>query len=70
MEWVHDPADQAATLIQGDTRCRVWYTPTTESWAALISVQGDATAAYSFPTPEEAKAWCEAQLAERRKPRP
>ena len=68
MEWVHDPADQAATLIAGDARCRVWYTPTAARWAALISVRGDATAAYSFPTPEEAKAWCEAQLAERGKP--
>jgi hypothetical protein len=28
-------------------------------------VRGDATAADSFPTPEAAKAWCEAQLAER-----
>ena len=68
MDWVHDPRDAAYTLIQADARCRVWYTPTAASWAALISVHGDATAAYSFPTREEAQAWCEAQLAERRKP--
>jgi hypothetical protein len=69
MEWVQEPADDTATLIQGDARCRVWYTPTAASWAALISVRGDATAAYSFPTREAAQAWCEAQLAERRLPR-
>ena len=68
MEWVPDPADQAATLIQGDAHCRVWYTPTAASWAALISVHGDATAAYSFPSRQEAQACCEAQLAERSKP--
>ena len=68
MDWHEDAADQAATLIQGDVRCRVWRT-TAATWAALISVHGDATAAYSFPTRQEAQAWCEAQLAERRKPR-
>ena len=68
MEWVHDPADQAATLIAGDARCRVWQTAG-GTWAALISVRGDATAAYSFATREAAQAWCEAQVAERRHPR-
>ena len=68
MEWVQEPAADAATLIQGDARCRVWYTPTAASWAALISVHGDATAAYNFASREAAQAWCEAQLAERRKP--
>ncbi len=69
MDWHDDPAEQAATLILGDARCRVWYTASAASWAALVSVHGDATAAYSFPTSAEAKAWCEAQLAERRKRR-
>ncbi len=68
MEWVQDPVDQAATLIQGEVRCRVWRTAG-GTWAALISVRGDATAAYSFPTREQAQAWCEAQIAERRGPR-
>ena len=68
MDWQDDPAEQAATLIQGDARCRVWRTAG-GTWAALISVHGDATAAYSFPTLPEAQAWCEAQIAERRKPR-
>jgi hypothetical protein len=68
MEWVQDPADQAATLIQGELRCRVWQT-TAGTWAALLSVRGEATAAYSFPTREAAQAWCETQIAERRKPR-
>ena len=63
MEWVHDPADQAATLIQGAVRCRVWRTAG-GTWAALISVRGDATAAYSFATREAAQAWCETQVAQ------
>jgi hypothetical protein len=69
MEWVQDPADHAATLIAGEVRARVWQTAS-GTWAALISVRGDATAAYSFATREAAQAWCEAQVAERRKPRP
>ena len=69
MEWVQEPAADAATLIQGDARCRVWYTPTAARWAALISVHSDATTAYNFASAEEAHAWCEAQLAERSKPR-
>ena len=67
MDWHEDPADQAATLIAGEARCRVWRTAA-DTWAALISVHGDATAAYSFATRTEAQAWCKAQLAGRRKP--
>ena len=69
MDGDDDPADQAATLIQGAMRGRVWQTAG-GSWAALLRVHGDATAAYSFPTREEAQAWCEAQLTARRKPHP
>ena len=68
MEWVQDVADAAATLIQGDVRCRVWRTAA-GTWAALISIHGDATAAYSLATREAAQAWCEAQLAERQRRR-
>ncbi len=69
MHWHDDPTAQAATLIQGAARCRVWYTLAAARWAALISIHGDATAAYSFVTREEAQAWCETQLAERRRPK-
>ena len=68
MDWHDDPGGQAATLIEGDARGRVWRTAA-DTWAALLSIRGDATAAYSFATREEAQAWCEAQVAERRKPR-
>jgi hypothetical protein len=68
MEWVQDAADAAATLIRGDIRCRVWRTAA-GTWAALISIHGDATAAYSLATREAAQAWCEAQLAERQRRR-
>ena len=69
MHWQDDPTDHAATLIQGEARCRVWYTLTAASWAALISVRGDATAAYSFATREAAQAWCETQALECWRPR-
>ena len=62
--WVHDPADNAYTLIQGDIRCRVWHTR--DSWNAILSHRGDATAAYSFNTAEEAQAWCERLVTERK----
>ena len=68
MEWVQDPADHAATLIHGEVRCRVWWAAN-GTWAALISVRGDATAAYSFATREAAQAWCETQALECWKPR-
>ena len=61
MEWVHDPADHAATLIVEPYRCRVWYT-TLGNWAAVIRYHGIATAAYNFPSLEEAQAWCAAQV--------
>jgi hypothetical protein len=38
-------------------------------WLAVISSAGHGAVAYSFATREEAQAWCEAQLAERRQPR-
>ena len=63
MEWYDDPAEHAATLIAEPYRCRVWYT-TLGNWAAVISHHGIATAAYNFPTLEEAKAWCEAQVTD------
>ena len=67
-EWGYDAVEQAATLIAGDGRCRVWRTAA-DTWAALISLHGDATAAYSSAPRQEAQAWCEQQLTERRKPR-
>ena len=68
MNWHATPANQAATLIAGEARCRVWRTAA-DTWAALSSVCGDATAAYNFPALPEAQAWCEAHLAERPPPR-
>jgi hypothetical protein len=61
MEWVHDLVDHAATLIAAPYRCRVWYT-TLGNWAAVIRYHGISTAAYNFPTPEEAPTECEPQV--------
>jgi len=62
MEWRHDPADNAYTLISGGIRCRGWYT-SLENWAAVIRDRGMASAAYNFPTADEAKAWCAQHVA-------
>jgi hypothetical protein len=50
-------------------RCTVRHTATGQ-WLAVISYAGHGADAYSFLTREEAQAWCEAQLAARRKPHP
>ena len=64
MNWQHDTTDQAYILISGDIRCRVWHTR--GSWQAIVSQRGDATAAYNFPTAEDACTWCERLVAERK----
>ncbi len=61
MDWQHDPDGEASTLIQGDVRCRVWHTML-GNWAAVFMHRGISSAAYNFPSPEAAKAWCEAQV--------
>ncbi len=61
LDWHDDTAHQASTLIVELYRCRVWLTAT-GTWTAVVSRRGGGTDAYSFATPEEAKAWCEAQV--------
>ncbi len=61
MRWTHDADDNAYTLISGNVRCRVWYT-LLDTWAAACMHHGTSSAAYSFTTAEEAKAWCEQQV--------
>ncbi len=68
MTWVYDPPTQAYRLIAGMYRCTV-RRMTSGQWLAVVSRQGQGADAYSFDTLVEAQAWCEAQLAERRKPR-
>ncbi len=68
MEWVYDPVTQASSLVSGSYRCTVRRTAAGQ-WLAVISWQGQGADAYSFDTLVEAQAWCEAQLAARRKPR-
>jgi hypothetical protein len=63
--WQPDPADDAYTLIHGEIRCRVWRTQ--DTWSALVSQRGDATAAYNFTTAAAAQAWCERLVRERQR---
>ena len=60
--WQHD--GHAYTLVSGDFRCRVWRSMGT--WQAIVSRRGDEAVAYQFDTLDEAKAWCEKLLTERR----
>ena len=62
MTWTHDPADNAYTLIRGEYRCNVWRTRL-DTWAAAINYRGTSSASYNFTTAEDAKAWCEQQIA-------
>ncbi len=48
----------------GCASARVWRTLGT--WQAILSRRGDATAAYNFKTVEDACAWCERLMAERK----
>ncbi len=61
MEWQHDPADNAYTLMREDVRCRVWFT-SMGNWAAVVVQKGMSSAAYNFKTAEDAKAWCNEQV--------
>jgi hypothetical protein len=36
------------------------------TWQAIVSYRGDATAAYNFATVEDACAWCERLMADRK----
>ncbi len=64
MPWEYDARTQAYRLVSGWYRCTVRRT-TSGSWLAVISWQGQGTDAYSFATPADAQAWCEARLSER-----
>jgi hypothetical protein len=68
MPWEYDARTQVYRLVSGSYRCTV-RRMTGGQWLAVISWQGQGADAYSFDTPDEAQAWCEAQLAERRRPR-
>ena len=63
MEWVYDPRTRAYRLVSGRYRCTVRRTAAGQ-WLAVISHAGQGADAYSFDTPAEAQAWCEARVTE------
>ncbi len=67
MPWEYDARTQLYRLVSGSYRCTVRRTASGQ-WLAVISRQGQGADAYSFDTLAEAQAWCEAQLAARRRP--
>ncbi len=65
MEWTQE-SERIFTLIATDSRCKVWWVEVGETWAAMVSQGGMATASYSFTTRAEAQGWCEQQLPKAR----
>ncbi len=61
MEWTQ-AGEGIFTLIAGDVRCKVWRVELGDTWGAMVSQGGMATASYNFTTPAEAQAWCERQI--------
>ena len=65
MDWNHDATNDTYTLISGDIRCWVWCSRGIR-WNANVSQHGDVLTVYKLRTVEDAKAWCEAQIAQRK----
>ncbi len=63
-EWTQEPPGWAYTLINSGIRGRVWHRM--GKWEAIVSEHGGYLSAGDFRTAEEAKAWCEERIAERR----
>ena len=63
MDWRRGRTANTYTLTVGNIHCRVWLTAA-GSWAAIVRQYARSKGAYCFATPLEAKAWCEARLAE------
>ena len=61
MEWTNE-GDGIFTLIVDDYRCKVWWAGLGDTWAAMVSQGGMATASYNFTTQAEAQSWCERQV--------
>ena len=62
--WTREPGGLAYTLVSDGIRARVWRSK--GKWEAIISQRGGALSGGDFRTVEEAKAWCEERLAERK----
>ncbi len=63
MEWTSDTTSEKYTTMLGNCQGMVWQHPQ-GTWAALVSRDRSATAQNSFPSLEEAQAWCETRLEE------
>ena len=63
MPWDYDASTQAYRLVRGSYRCTVRCTATAQ-WLAVISQAGQGADAYSCDTQADARAWCEAPVAE------
>ena len=63
--WRHSAQGQTNVLTVDLYRCLVWHT-TRGTWGAVVNGAGTSTAAYNFDTADEAKAWCEQQVAQER----
>jgi hypothetical protein len=65
MDWRHDATNDTYTLTVGNIRCFVWRSRG-RRWNANVSQHGVVHSVYKLRTAEDAKAWCEAQIAQRK----
>ena len=65
MEWTQE-SEEIFTLIVGDYRCKVWRVELGDTWAAMVSRGGMATATYNLTPRADAQAWCEQQIPKSR----
>ena len=65
MIWTHDAALQTYSATEGVYHSRVWR-HLNDTWIAMVFLGATTTTQEDFPTAEEAMAWCEERIAERR----
>ncbi len=61
IDWTSN-GDHQYTVTRGPCQALVWQ-HVDGDWAAIVSLHGSAVSHDSFPTLEEAHAWCEGEIA-------
>ncbi len=64
MEWTSNDSGQRYSARQDSCQGLVWPTRS-GAWRACVRWEGSVAGHASFPTLEDAQAWCEAQVADR-----
>ena len=62
MRWTYNPTQHVYSATAGLYHCRVWR-HLNDTWIAMVIHQTTTTVQEDFPTPADAQAWCELQMA-------